>query len=308
MERNTKVARFGSMMLLALLLGTLFVLIPEEAEVDAVGAPAITVRITPESQTALVAPGQQGVVIFTGEVTALIPWSPRVQYLIVYLTYDAMGWATSGTPQLIFTRAQDTMPFSCTVQVPPMTSHQATGTLSVNVQWGYNPGIGGGTLPSPTQAIILVEQYYLMSVGCDKPYVQISPGQSIGFKMRLINDGNDLDRFRMEITNQKDLIDDDWTVQLSQNEFTVPSMQERIVTVSITTPIKTIIWKNDVEQIQIKVASSQADSLGKPSYPADYTLFVRQRGAQIPGFEPTIILIALALISAVAYSSYRKRA
>ena len=306
MKVSDRGARASILVLIILVLGSLIVFIPKETSVDAVGGAAVTIQLHQTQQVVQVAPGQPGVLMFTGEIRAQVPWSPRIQYLLVSLTYEASGWATSGTSVVIFTRADNTMPFTCTVKVPPMTSHQVVGTLNVIGRWNYQPGITGGPV-NPVQAIIIVDQFYQFSVGCEKPYLQVSPGDSLGFRMRLINEGNSIDRLRMEITNLAELNQKGWTVQLSQDQFQVPEVQERVVTVSVTTPVKTIIWKNDVDMIRLRVVSSQAEQLGKVSYPSEYSLYIRQKGFQIPGFEPAIAIIALVLLATLLYGTARKR-
>mgnify|MGYP006293004425 FL=1 len=308
MRMSSTRARIGIMAIMVLLLGSLYLYIPseEEKEVDAVGAAAITINLAQKKQTALVAPGQEGIVTFTGEVTAQIPWSPSIQYCIVYMQANAGGWVVSLPPPLIFSKQTRTNNFAMTVQVPPETSYFTQGQLEVTATWRYSPGRLTGTVP-PTSAIIKVNQYYQFSVGCEKPYVEVAPGNSLGFRVSLFNEGNGNDKLRMEITNLKDLADEGWTVQLSQDKFQVPEKQERVLTVSVTTPVKWHPWMNKVTTINLKTVSSQAESLGQPSDISTYSMYVRQRGVAIPGFEPTFAIIALALIGAVGYNMQRKR-
>jgi hypothetical protein len=303
---NSKVARFGIFLVMVLMLGSIFIYIPKEDEkVEAIGGPAITIRITQPRVTAYVAPGQDGIVTFTGTVEAQIPWDPSFQYLIVQLTADAGGWPASNPPALIFNRATKQRDFALSVQVPIETSKKTQQQLSLTGRWSYSPGIGGGTIPAST-AIISVEQYYQFSVGCEKPYVQVQPGSSLGFRLRLINEGNSNDRLRVEIKNLKELADQGWTVQLSQDKFAVPEKQEKVLTVSVTTPVKWNVWKNAVTTVQIRIISAQAESLGEVSDIADYSLYIRQKGVSIPGFEPAFAIIALAMIS-VMFFGFAKR-
>ena len=110
------------------------------------------------------------------------------------------------------------------------------------------------------------------------------------------------------MSNLADLADEGWTIQLSQDKFAVPEKQEKVLTVSVTTPMKWNIWKNEVKTIRIRVISAQAEGLGDTSDIADYSLYVRQRGFSTPGYEPALAIIALAIISTllVGFAS-RKR-
>jgi hypothetical protein len=304
---KSKAARVGIFLVMLLMLGSIFVYLPKEDDkVEAVGAPAITIALAQAKQTAYVAPGQDGIVTFTGTVFAQIPWSPNIQYLVVQLQADAGGWPVSVPPALTFSKAQKQQSFTLSVQVPIETSQRTQGQLSVSGRWSYSPGAGGGTIP-PATAIIFVKQYYQFSVGCDKPYVQVQPGSSLGFRLRLINEGNANDRLRVEVQNLKELADKGWTIQLSQDKFAVPEKQEKVLTVSVTTPVKWNVWKNDVTTIQIRIISAQAEGLGEVSDIADYSLYVRQKGVSIPGFEPAFAIIALAMISVLVFGFAKRK-
>jgi hypothetical protein len=297
MIEMSRAARTAIFLIMLIMLGSIFIYLPKETDkVEAFGTPAITIRIAQPKQVAYVAPGQDGIVTFTGTVEAQIPWAPSIQYLVVTLTADAGGWPVSNPPALTFSRTQNQQSFSLSVQVPIETSKR----------WSYSPGITGGTIP-PATAIIVVDQYYQFSVGCEKPYVQVQPGSSLGFRLRLINEGNANDRLRVEVQNLKELADMGWTLQLSLDKFAVPEKQEKVLTVSVTTPVKWNVWKNDVTTIQIRIISVQAESLGEVSEVADYSLYVRQKGVSIPGFEPAFAIIALAMISVMVFGFAKRK-
>ncbi len=301
--------RVSIFLVMVLMLGSLFVYLPKEKdEADAVGAPAVRIELAQTKQTAYVAPGQDGIVTFTGQVTATIPWSPNIQYLVVTLMADAGGWAVSVPPSLIFSKAQKQQSFTLSVQVPVETSQKTQGQLSVSGKWRYSPGSLGGSI-DPATAIIVVKQYYQFSIGCEKPYVQVGPGSSLGFQIRLINEGNSADRLRVEITNLDKLADMGWTIQLSQDKFSVPEKQEKVLTVSVTTPVEWNVWKNKVDTIRLRIVSAQAESLGDISDIADYSLYIRQRGFSIPGFEPVLAMMSLIIIAVLLVGfAKRKRA
>ncbi len=301
--------RVSIFLVMVLMLGSLFIYLPKEKdEADAVGAPAVRIELAQTKQTAYVAPGQDGVVTFTGQVTATIPWSPNIQYLVVTLMADAGGWAVSVPPSLIFSKASKQQSFTLSVQVPVETSQKTQGQLSVSGKWRYSPGSLGGSI-DPATAIIVVKQYYQFSIGCEKPYVQVGPGSSLGFQIRLINEGNSADRLRVEITNLDKLADMGWTIQLSQDKFSVPEKQEKVLTVSVTTPVEWNVWKNKVDTIRLRIVSAQAESLGDISDIADYSLYIRQRGFSIPGFEPVLAMMSLIIIAVLLVGfAKRKRA
>ena len=299
--------RASIFLMLVLLMGTMFVYLPKEKDTaEAVGAPAVRIEIDQTKQTAYVAPGQDGVVTFTGTVTATIPWSPNIQFLVVTLQADAGGWPVSIPPALTFNKATKQQGFKVSVQVPVETSQKTQGQLSVSGKWRYSPGTLGGTI-DPATAIIVIKQYYQFSVGCEKPYIQVGPGSSLGFKIRLINEGNAADQLRVEVLNLDRLASKGWTIQLSQDKFSVPEKQEKVLTVSVTTPVKWNIWKNEVDTIRLRIISAQAERLGDISDIADYSLYIRQRGFSIPGYEPVLAVMALTLLAVVLVGFARRK-
>lgn len=302
-----KAFRVSIFLILVLMLGSIFIYLPREKdEADAVGAPAIRIVLAQTKQTAYVAPGQDGVVTFTGYVTASIPWSPNIQYLQVTLTAEAGGWAVSVPPALTFNKATKQQDFQLAVQVPVETSQKTQGQLSISGRWRYSPGSLGGTI-DPATAIIVVKQYYQFSVGCDKPYRQVGPGSSLGFQIRLINEGNAADQLRVEISNLDKLANQGWTVQLSQDKFSVPEKQEKVLTVSVTTPVEWNVWKNKVDTIRLRIVSAQAERLGDISDIADYSLYIRQRGFSIPGYEPVLAIMALTIMAVMMVGFVKRK-
>lgn len=300
-------ARASIFIILVIMLGSMFIYIPKEDDtVDAVGRPAIRIELAQTKQTAYVAPGQDGVVTFTGTVTATIPVSPQIQYLVVNLQAEAGGWPVSVPPSLTFNRAITQQGFAVSVQVPVETSQKTSGQLSISGRWSYSPGTRGGNV-DPATAIIVIKQYYQFSVGCDKPYVQVGPGSSLGFKIRLINEGNAADRLTIEVLNLDKLANKGWTVQLSQDKFSVPEKQEKVLTVSVTTPVEWNIWKNDVDTVRLRITSAQAEQNGDISDIADYSLYIRQRGFSVPGYEPVLAIMSLTILAVLLVGFVRRK-
>ena len=106
---------------ICILLSSIIIAVSDDNGVDGVGEPAIRIELAQTKQTAYAAPGQDGVVTFTGTVTATIPVSPNIQYLIVTLEADAGGWPVSVPPSLTFNRAITQQGFALSVQVPTGT-------------------------------------------------------------------------------------------------------------------------------------------------------------------------------------------
>lgn len=300
MMGNKTAPRAAAFLLLIIVLASAFVIFPKgDDKAEGFGTPAIKIDLASYKATALVAPGQDGIVQFSGTVSAQIPVDPNFQFLMVYLTADAGGWPASTSGALTFSKQVKVQNFQVVVRVPPETSVTAQGTLTISGRWSYSPGALGGNV-QPITAIIVVDQFYQFSVGCDKPYVQVSPGASYGFKIRLTNEGNFNDKLKVDILNLDKLTGKGWTVQLSRDKFELMENTEQVLVVSVTTPLKFTLWKNKVEVIQLRTTSTQAEINGKVSDISDYSLYIREKGINlVPGFELGFAVIALAVLTVV---------
>jgi len=309
MMGNMGVAKVAAVLMLVVVMAGVFVIIPKsDDKVDAVGAPAIKIELASYRGTALVAPGQDGIVQFSGTVTAQIPLDPNFQFLLVYLTADAGGWPASTSSALTFSKQVKTQNFQVVIRVPPETSVTAQGQLTISGRWRYSPGTLGGSV-EPVGAIIVVKQFYQFSVGCDKPYVQINPGASYGFKLRLTNEGNFNDKLTVDILNLDRLTAKGWTIQLSRDKFEIMESTEQVLVISVTSPLKFTIWKNNVEVIQLRTTSTQAELNGEVSDISDYALYIRERGINlVPGFEVGLAIIIMAVLATAMFGfASRKR-
>ncbi len=286
------------LMAITLVFSGIVVLLPEEAE--AIGNPRVTVSLDQSEQSAQVAPGQDGIVTFTGLVRCTMPVDTNIQQVLVSLTGDAGGWAWSITPSsLSFDRSTSELAFSCTVRVPPRTSHTHTGQLTVGGTYRVNPGIYGTSIPGPATAMITIEQYYKFALECAKPFVEVVPGDQMVFTLKLRNEGNDQDTMKVDIEadNFKSLVDKGWAIQLSANNFIINEGEEAIVKITVNTPVEWhILWYNHVTTIRVKIFSEQAALLGEMVMDTIYPLYIRERGVSAPGFEPLILIFAVIFI------------
>jgi len=281
-----------------LLLSSVLIFIPEESE--AVGNPRVTVSLDQSSQEAQVAPGQSGLVTFTGLVRCTSPVDTQFQQVLVSLQADAGGWAWSITPSsLSFDKATSELPFSCTVRVPPRTSHTQTGQVTISGTYRVQPGAFGSSIPGPATGMITIEQFYKFSVECPKPYIEVQPGSQLVYQLKLKNEGNDQDTLKVEVEDEnfKKLVNNNWAIQLSSDKFTINENEEAIVKLTVNTPMEWhIIWYNVVTTIRLKVYSSQAMELGEMSMGTEYPVYVRERGVSAPGFEAPILMMSLLFL------------
>ncbi len=303
-----KIKSFGVVVGLLLVIAAGFlVLVPGEGE--AVLAPTVTVALDQAEMTAYVAPGQKGVVTFTGTVHCSQVFDTATQKVIVTLEANAGGWAWSITPStMAFDRQIKDAVFSVSVKVPPRTSHMITQQLTIQGRWYNSPGVLAGDV-FPANAMVNVDQFYKFQVECTKPFIEVSPGDPFSFQLKIRNEGNDQDTIKIMVdgATDKKLNDMGWAVMLSTNEYIIDSGSEQNVKISITPAKEWHIWKNEVVTIKLRIQSYQALSLGEIPVETSYPLFVRERGYSAPGYELAGALFGiLGLVMLMTFFSARK--
>ncbi len=149
-----------------------------------VGAPVIQISLDSYRGTAYVAPGQDGIVTFTGTVTAQVPYQPDIQYLIVYLECDAGGWPVTTPPEMMFTNEITEQSFQVQVKVPMGTSSTGNYSLTIGGTWRYSPGALGGTI-STISAVIIVDQFYDFDIGCREAVQEAERSETARFLLNV---------------------------------------------------------------------------------------------------------------------------
>ncbi len=289
-----KIFRFAVLgIALIAILSAVLVFVPQEAE--AVGAPTVTVALDQAEQTAQVAPGQKGVVTFTGTVHCTMPVETTVQKVLVSLEANAGGWPWSLTPStMAFDRQISDATFSVSVRVPPRTSHVITQQLTIAGRAVNRPGALQSQV-FPATAMLNVKQFYKFQLECTKPFLEVAPGDQFSFQLKIRNEGNDQDTIKISIdaSSEKRLEDKGWAVMLSQTEYIIDEGSDQVVKISITPAQEWHVWKNDITTLKLKIFSYQALSLGEIPVESTYPLYVRERGWSTPGFEMYLVIFAL---------------
>ncbi len=242
---------------LVIILSSLSILIVMPEDVSGVGDPDVQIILTQTKQTAYVAPGQDGVVTFTGEVRADIPWAPSVQYLVVTLTAYCEGWAVSGAPSLTFNRAVSVQNFQISVQVPIGTPRSTNAILYINGTWMYSPGVSSGDCEGAT-AIIVIKQYYSFTIS---PVESVSyvEGGGVGEMPFLVeNLGNGDESIGIEVENAEQLLKEGIHASLSRDSISIPYGGEEEIFVILRTdnsvltdlyPVDIVIWSQVAESV-----------------------------------------------------------
>ena len=116
--------------------------------------------------------------------------------------------------------------------------------------------------------------------------MEISPGDSVVFSLKVENRGDGEDTLEARIENEDDLVDNGWTLAPIQ-KLIIDEKQVKPISYTVQAPQKWTIWQNKIHIIKLEMVST--DGGVKEPYP----LFVRTKGVYIPGFEPVFAIMAL---------------
>jgi len=284
--------------------------------VEADGAGNLIVTIHPgrigspggDSILADVDPERGGIVTFVGYINVEQWVEIDAQYAVVDLEAEIEGWPVTEIPLLVVTKSQSTIPFSLSIMIPPrsMTSGMDyTKTLTVSGSWEYVPESNSGQV-SPVTFFVYIKQYYEYSVRCKQPYIQTSPGGEFDIDLEITNTGNGEDEVTVDIERRSTMESNGWAFVFETTKFELAHGQKKVVPVHIATPKKWEGWRNNIVVLTFTVASEQASQTGAVVEGAVYSVYIRQRGVSLPGFEVPVILLGMLLVFILSSKRRRK--
>lgn len=278
---------------------------PEEAEA---AQPVASITLDTTEEIARVGPGETGIVTFTGLVDVnMIGPGQSVQLIVVNLEAQA-GWPATVSPATLYFTASQTgqsKAFSVTVKVPNFTSFTMSGVVTISGSVRTMPGTPVSYKASPAAGIITIKPYFMLTVSCEKPYIEVNPADALNFKLRIKNDGNTKDRVRMDITNMDEL--KGWVVTLGTRSLFLEEMKEDVINIAITSPQDWTLYRNRVTKVDITVKSETSLEHSTNPETQEYTFFIRDKGIYVPGFEPMFAIMALAIVAIAMKRTVGKR-
>jgi len=244
----------------------------------AVGTPVVELKFDEgeEVQYADVAPGDSGLVCFPGTVSADLAAGGSVQDVRVNLMASTdQGWPANIEPAVIILNpGTEEAEFLATVSVPPETSWNISGVLTVSGTAAAFPGTLQYTVP-PITGTIKINQYHRFSVGCDEPYQECCPESELCYEFNIYNEGNGPDKFNVEITNALYLTQESFTVNLETTTIEIPEKDIGQVNVLVGVPYFENI--NEVYEIELEVKSVKEELNTGSTIPQTFPLNVRVR-------------------------------
>ncbi len=288
-------------MITMLLFSGIVVLNNAASPAKAAGAAIVNVKFDESSVVADVSPGSDAIVHLTGTVSCQVPVDANVQSVQVSLQPECAWPAGVAPSSMTFTSQNMNQPqsFDVSVLCPPLESMKSNQPIQLGGDWRNFPGLTGGSITGKGIATIKVEQYFKFSVQCAKPFVEVGPGTPVTYNVKINNEGNGQDTFSLSTGK----IPKGWTVQLGTTAINIDERKSQTVSVTITPPQEWNVWKNHVTMIKIAMSSKVAYMRSRLLLEEEYPIFMRERGASSPGFEPMIT--ALALVCALGIAAGR---
>ena len=283
---ETKFRNLSAIFMITLLLSSILMLyVPPEAEAQIV--PEIDAVVTGGSVTLDVSPRGTGL----GETSVTISNSALDATVRVQVTIDVAGFQVS--PQF------------ATVTVGPGLDKMIPVAVAATLRAPYRQ-VGATVFAEVThvngvpasgisnaQAGFFVQSkpYGKVILESDKPFQKVSPGKEYPFKIKVLNNGNAVDTFNLEILNKDKLQDKGFSISLSSTTTQDTDPQSfALITVQIQTP-REFGWKNDYHNLDMRATSDVENQK------TEYSLTIWVYGFGIAGFEPLYSIFAIALIA-----------
>jgi hypothetical protein len=275
----------GKLTAFTIILGLALVALPLFSQDAQAVSVKTTISLDQSAQTAQVAPGQQGIVTFTGSVTCNeTGLGSTVQNVQVSLSSSAGGWATTITPStMTFSNMNEVQTFSVSVKIPPGTSSYISQEMIVGGTAQVVPGVTNQQLEE-AKAIINVKQFYKFQINCTEPFIECPPGGAGVYNINILNRGNGQDTIRLEVEDgQEELNAESILLQVSQTEFIIDEGSN--ATAKVTMIVPSSFRGNQVFSIKLKIYSFKALAMDEIPVETTYPIYLRANSDSKPAAD-----------------------
>jgi len=283
---DTKYKNASAMFMTILMLTSILMLyVPTEAEAQIM--PEIDVT-TGESITLDVSPRGTGL----GQTTVTVSNSAVDATVRVRVTIDVPGYEVSPQYATISVGPSSDKTINVAVAALIRTPYKKSAANVFAEVTHVNGFPAGGVSEAQGGFFVLSEPYGKVILQSERPFQKVKPGKEYPFQIKVVNNGNAVDTFAIEILNKEDLHKKGFSISLSSTTTanTDPQAYD-VITVQMQTP-REWGWKNDYYNLDMK-ATSEVE--GQKS---EYSLTIWVYGFGIAGFEPLYSVFALAMIAA----------
>jgi len=283
-----------SSLALTMLLLSAMVALPAPSGGIPTGTPKLIISLQPSSSEAHVSPSSQGSLAFCGTVNVE---NAIGNIQLTLISSVDTGWASQCSPSSLVFQDDSNHSFQVTVIVPQATPASVVGTLKVDAKAQGT----GYTLTESAQAVVTVKPYYMFKLNCTNPFLEIKPSYEAVYEFRVLNEGNSVDSFELEVSNQKELESKGWTVTLSSAQITgvQPGLFSSTFRVSAQSPKENTVMTSEPTMINLKATSNGAKSeslVVTQSFP----LYVQVKGSYVGAQGVAEALPVLAIVVVIA--------
>ena len=132
--------------------------------------------------------------------------------------------------------------------------------------------------------------YSRLVIPAKEPFMQVWPGKSLKLKFDVYNEGNIDDTVRLDVSNRDELYRKGFSIALESSGSVLVLPRETLrMNIHVTTPKGR--WEDDYYTIDVRAVSEFANSQS-----FDYSVTLWVRGVYVPGFDPVIMIFALAFM------------
>jgi hypothetical protein len=269
------------------------------------GLPTVIIYLHEESRTAHVGPGDTGRVEFNGTVSVSL--NPTTSVEVTLSAEDTWASALVSPATLTF-RLSGSESFKVTVQVPALESISNPGSVTVTGRWVMTPGSINGVADPPGGEVgrVDIAQFYDFSLRSTMSQIKASPDTEVIFALTIQNNGNGEDVFKINIRNEKELLDKDFEITLTMKEVVISENPgEEIVRIQVSIPSSSKGLGQTTIQVEVRSEGGSREHLQPKEF--EFVVDVPQGEFAFTSEFKLIIVAIIGLIIAGVYLFWRKR-
>ena len=292
---NNKISTYIVCLQLILFIFLSTAIIPYEASAQPGGMPKVTLSFMEPNKTAHVGPGETGVVTFTLEVN--VTMNQLVRVVISLTAEDTWGSAVVDPSSILFS-ASGVKPASVSIRAKSGENCNTVGTVTVKGYWAMYPGGITGTAEPEGGLVgnIYIAQFYKFSLHSSTGlFKEVKPGSDVEFDLGILNEGNGMDTFSIEIENLDELSNKDIEASLSDHSVVNQAGQNRSVKLYIEVPDG--VDSIGTHEIEVRVTSVNGAENGAPTLIMKYVVKVPEENfTETSEFSIILVIIIVACL------------
>jgi hypothetical protein len=194
-----------------------------------------------------------------------------------------MNWPVTIHPPRLYISAGNSPSFNVSVTVPPDTSYYIQDTLTVYGYYHDTPNGNNYDIQQITGSI-RIAQFYDIVIECEDPFKTAEPQEVVTFELNVWNYGNGRDTTVFYIPNLKELVNNDWKVNMEFYTIAVDEKSRKSNHVTVNTPFGST---SEITEILIEI---QPEGCSLMDDIKQYPLYIRIK-PYFPVQTPLLIII-----------------